>query len=90
MLEDRARAPQEPNDLAEREWRRRSRVTGWAWVATILGVLLMIGSIVPSLVHGQNGGSGIVLGDAEVVTVFGMVIFVMGVLVLFQEWMGLT
>jgi hypothetical protein len=35
-------------------------------------------------------GPGIVLGDAEVVPVFGMVIFVMGILVIIQEWAGLT
>ena len=90
MAGDGAGPPHRPSDPAEREWRRRSRVAGWAWVVTIVGVLMMIGSIVPAMANAQGFRTGIVLGDAEVVPVFGMVLFVMGILVLLQEWTGLT
>ena len=69
-----SKEPRNENDLADREWRRRSRTMGWAWIAVIVGLLLMVGSIVPSLAHGQGVRTGIVLGDAEVVPVFGMVV----------------
>jgi hypothetical protein len=49
----------------------------------------MVGSIIPSLLaHGS--GAPIVLGDAEVIPVTGMVILVLGFLVLLQEWSGLS
>ena len=48
----------------------------------------MVASIVPSMA--AHPGAPVVLGDAEVVPVFGMVMFVMGLLVLLQEWSGLS
>jgi hypothetical protein len=48
----------------------------------------MVGSLVPSLLNGQHGP--IVLGDAEVLPVFGMILFVLGLLVVIQEWSGLS
>ena len=61
----------------------------WASVAVVVGLLLMVGSIIPSLLaHGS--GAPIVLGDAEVIPVTGMVILVLGFLVLLQEWSGLS
>ncbi len=46
----------------------------WAWTSVIVGVLLMGGSLVPSLLNGQRWP--IVLGDAELIPVFGMIPFV--------------
>ena len=60
----------------------------WAWTATLGGLFLMVASIVPSMA--AHPGAPVVLGDAEVVPVFGMVMFVMGLLVLLQEWSGLS
>jgi hypothetical protein len=60
----------------------------WVWIATLGGLFLMVASIVPSMA--AHPGAPVVLGDAEVVPVFGMVMFVIGLLVLLQEWSGLT
>ncbi len=60
----------------------------WAWTSVIVGVLLMGGSLVPSLLNGQRWP--IVLGDAELIPVFGMILFVVGLLVVIQEWSGLS
>ena len=57
----------------------------WARVATILGLLMIIGSIAPSIANGQGTRGGIVLGDAEVVPVFGMILFVCVVWSLFKS-----
>ena len=54
----------------------------------VVGAFLMVGSLVPSLLNGQHGP--IVLGDAEVLPVFGMILFVLGLLVVIQEWSGLS
>jgi hypothetical protein len=63
---------------------------GWAWTAVIVGLLLVVASLVSSLAHGQGVQSGIILNDAEVIPVTGILIFALGFLVLLQEWSGLT
>jgi hypothetical protein len=40
--------------------------------------------------HGHRPGARAVLGDAEVVRVFGMVPFVLRLLAPLQQWSGLT
>lgn len=90
MSEESAGAPKDQRDAAEREWLRRSNATTWAWFAVIVGALLMVGSLLPSFLNGQGGRGGIVLNDAEVIPVFGAVILVLGLLVIIQEWSGLT
>src|SRR5207247_3352913 len=77
MSNEPAGAPNDRHDRADREWSRRSRAMGWAWIAVVVGLLLMVGSIVPSLANGLRVRTGIVLGDAEVVAVFGVGVVVM-------------
>ena len=77
-----------PRDQREQEWRRRSRTTAWAGTSVVLGVMLMIGSLLPPIANGQR--APFVLGDAELVPVFGLILFVLGLLVIMQEWSGLS
>jgi hypothetical protein len=55
----------------------------------IAGRTIMVVSVVPSLLKGQHIGF-IVLGDAEAIPVFRMVQFVLGLLILIQEWPSLS
>jgi hypothetical protein len=55
----------------------------------IVGTLIMVASITPSLLKGQHIVL-IVLGDAEVIPVFGMVLLVLGLLIVIQDWSGLS
>ena len=69
---------------------RQAKTTStWAWVAVLAGLFLVVASLIPSFLD-RGVRLGIVLGDAEVVPVTGMVVFVLGALVLLQEWSGLT
>jgi hypothetical protein len=53
-----------------------------------LGILLVAGSLVPWLLNGEHGP--IMLGYAELVPVFGMILCVVGRLVIMQQWPRLT
>jgi hypothetical protein len=54
-------------------------------------LLLLLGSIVPSVASGARRTGGIILGgEVEVVSVFVVLLFVLGLLVIIQECSGLT
>jgi predicted anti-sigma-YlaC factor YlaD len=84
---ERATAPRDSSeDAADRERRQHNRTTAWGWRSVIVGLLVIFGSIVISLVNGRLGP--LVLNDAELVPVLGLVLTIVGLLVVLQELVG--
>jgi hypothetical protein len=76
-------------DATRHEHGQSNSTKGWALTMVIVGALIMVASIIPSLLKGQHIGL-IVLGDAEVIPVFEMVLLVLGLLIVIQGWSGLS